>query len=44
MRFGKVVEQGPSAEIFHAPKDEYTRALMAAAFKIEAVPTLAVQQ
>ncbi|TAY69253.1 ABC transporter ATP-binding protein [Rhizobium leguminosarum] len=44
MRFGKVVEQGPSAEIFRAPKDDYTRALMAAAFNIEAVPTRAVQQ
>ncbi|GAA3056360.1 ABC transporter ATP-binding protein [Rhizobium viscosum] len=44
MRFGKVVEQGPSAEIFQAPKDDYTRALMAAAFNIEAVPTSAVQQ
>ncbi len=44
MRFGKVVEQGPSAEIFRAPKDDYTRALMAAAFNIEAVPTPAIQQ
>ncbi|QRM43478.1 ABC transporter ATP-binding protein [Rhizobium sp. BG4] len=44
MRFGKVVEQGPSAEIFSAPKDDYTKALMAAAFNIEAVPTPAVQQ
>ncbi|MBW8786526.1 MAG: ABC transporter ATP-binding protein [Rhizobium leguminosarum] len=44
MRFGKVVEQGPSADIFRAPKDEYTKALMAAAFNIEAVPTPAVQQ
>ncbi|MGO4351566.1 ABC transporter ATP-binding protein [Rhizobium sp. RAF36] len=44
MRFGKVVEQGPSAEIFQAPKDDYTKALMAAAFNIEAVPTPAVQQ
>ncbi|NKK79365.1 ABC transporter ATP-binding protein [Rhizobium leguminosarum] len=44
MRFGKVVEQGPSAEIFRAPKDDYTRALMAAAFNIEAEPTPAVQQ
>ncbi|NKM44870.1 dipeptide ABC transporter ATP-binding protein [Rhizobium leguminosarum bv. viciae] len=44
MRFGKVVEQGPSAEIFRAPKDDYTRALMAAAFNIEAVPTPAAQQ
>jgi microcin C transport system ATP-binding protein len=44
MRFGKVVEQGSSSEIFRAPKDEYTKALMAAAFNIEAVPTPAVQQ
>ncbi|RUM26719.1 ABC transporter ATP-binding protein [Rhizobium vallis] len=44
MRFGKVVEQGPSADIFRAPKHDYTRALMAAAFNIEAVPTPAVQQ
>ncbi|NLS01864.1 ABC transporter ATP-binding protein [Rhizobium sp. P32RR-XVIII] len=44
MRFGKVVEQGPSAQIFRAPKDDYTKALMAAAFNIEAVPTPVVQQ
>ncbi|WP_416065130.1 ABC transporter ATP-binding protein [Rhizobium sp. ZK1] len=44
MRFGKVVEQGPSSEIFRAPRDDYTKALMAAAFNIEAVPTPAVQQ
>ncbi|MBY4588495.1 MULTISPECIES: ABC transporter ATP-binding protein [Rhizobium] len=44
MRFGKVVEQGPSSQIFRAPKDDYTKALMAAAFNIEAVPTPAVQQ
>ncbi|MBB4166808.1 MULTISPECIES: ABC transporter ATP-binding protein [unclassified Rhizobium] len=44
MRFGKVVEQGPSAAIFGAPKDDYTKALMAAAFNIEAVPTPAIQQ
>ncbi|MDQ0563982.1 microcin C transport system ATP-binding protein [Rhizobium mesoamericanum] len=44
MRFGKVVEQGPSAKIFSAPKHDYTKALMAAAFNIEAVTTPAVQQ
>ncbi|MBB3965111.1 ABC transporter ATP-binding protein [Rhizobium metallidurans] len=43
MRFGKVVEQGPSADIFSAPKDDYTKALMAAAFNIEARPTPSVQ-
>ena len=44
MRFGKVVEQGPASEIFRAPREDYTRALLAAAFHIEAVPTAAVQQ
>ncbi|KAA1185496.1 ABC transporter ATP-binding protein [Rhizobium tropici] len=44
MRFGKVVEQGASADIFRAPKEDYTKALLAAAFDIEAVPTAAIQQ
>ncbi|MBN8953155.1 MULTISPECIES: ABC transporter ATP-binding protein [unclassified Rhizobium] len=44
MRFGKVVEQGASADIFRAPKEDYTKALLAAAFNIEAVPTAAIQQ
>ncbi|HWP25245.1 MAG TPA: ABC transporter ATP-binding protein [Xanthobacteraceae bacterium] len=35
MRQGKVVEAGPAAEIFKAPKHEYTRALFAAAFDLE---------
>ncbi len=37
MRGGKVVEKGPAAEVFAAPKADYTRALMAAAFDLEAV-------
>ncbi|MDI7862913.1 ABC transporter ATP-binding protein [Rhizobiaceae bacterium n13] len=37
MRFGKVVEQGPSQRIFNSPQHDYTKALMAAAFNIEAV-------
>ena len=39
LRHGKVVEQGPSAEIFAHPREDYTKALMAAAFHIEAAPT-----
>jgi ABC-type dipeptide/oligopeptide/nickel transport system ATPase component len=35
MRRGKVVEEGPAAELFKNPKSEYTRALFAAAFRIE---------
>ncbi|MFK3777140.1 ABC transporter ATP-binding protein [Agrobacterium sp. NPDC089420] len=44
MRHGKVVESGPAAEIFADPQQDYTRALLAAAFKIEAVETKAVSQ
>jgi len=32
MRAGKVEEHGTAAEIFAAPKSDYTKALMAAAF------------
>ena len=35
MNHGKVVEAGPAAEIFAAPRSEYTRALFKAAFDIE---------
>ena len=37
MRDGRVVEQGPAERIFENPQQDYTRALMAAAFRIEAV-------
>jgi microcin C transport system ATP-binding protein len=37
MRHGKVVEEGPAAELFARPKSDYTRALFAAAFNLETV-------
>jgi microcin C transport system ATP-binding protein len=37
MRNGKVVEQGPAVQIFDQPKEAYTKALMAAAFDLQAV-------
>jgi microcin C transport system ATP-binding protein len=36
MRDGKVVEQGSASRIFKSPQQAYTRALMAAAFDLEA--------
>ena len=35
MKDGLVVEQGPTQEIFNAPKESYTKELIAAAFDIE---------
>jgi microcin C transport system ATP-binding protein len=35
MKNGKVVEEGPSRDIFEHPKDDYTKALLAAAFDIK---------
>ncbi|MBM3511836.1 MAG: microcin ABC transporter ATP-binding protein, partial [Alphaproteobacteria bacterium] len=43
MRDGKVVELGSAESIFTAPRAPYTRALMAAAFELEAVETGAVR-
>ncbi|PDT48622.1 ABC transporter ATP-binding protein [Sinorhizobium fredii] len=44
MRLGKVVEQGPAERIFSAPVEDYTKALMAAAFNLEAVNLSAIRQ
>jgi len=35
MRHGKVVEEGPASALFKSPKSDYTRALFAAAFRLE---------
>ncbi|HXW18984.1 MAG TPA: ABC transporter ATP-binding protein [Roseiarcus sp.] len=44
MRQGKVVESGAAEAIFAAPRSDYTRALFAAAFNIEAEASDAVSQ
>src|SRR5262245_21690102 len=36
MKNGKVVEEGPSAQIFASPREAYTKALLAAAFDLTA--------
>ena len=42
LRHGKVVEQGPARTVFSKPKTDYTKALLAAAFELEARRTSAV--
>lgn len=42
MRNGKVVEEGPTSEVLSAPKNDYTRALLAAAFELKVRNTEAV--
>jgi microcin C transport system ATP-binding protein len=44
MKDGKVVEHGPAAQLFGAPRDPYTRALMAAAFDLDVVEAAATTQ
>jgi microcin C transport system ATP-binding protein len=44
MRHGKVVEEGPAAELFARPKSDYTRALFKAAFDLESAPESVVAQ
>jgi microcin C transport system ATP-binding protein len=44
LRNGKVVEEGAAAELFKAPKSAYTRALFAAAFKLETAAEGVVSQ
>ena len=44
MRNGKVVEAGSADEVFDAPRTDYTKALMAAAFELAAAPSGVVSE
>jgi microcin C transport system ATP-binding protein len=44
LRHGQVVEHGPADEVLARPRHEYTRALMAAAFTLEADDSLVVEE
>jgi microcin C transport system ATP-binding protein len=44
LRNGRVVEHGPADEVLARPRHEYTRALMAAAFTLEADDSLVVEE
>ena len=44
MKDGRMVESGPADDIFAAPKTDYTRALLAAAFDIATIPGGAVSE
>jgi microcin C transport system ATP-binding protein len=44
LRHGKVVEEGAAAQLFKKPASDYTRALFAAAFKLETAPEGVVSQ
>jgi microcin C transport system ATP-binding protein len=44
MQNGRVVEEGTAEDIFSHPHTDYTRALFAAAFNLEAADTGAVRE
>ena len=44
MKDGKVMEAGSADEVFDHPKTDYTKALMAAAFDLEAAPAGVVSE
>jgi microcin C transport system ATP-binding protein len=43
LKDGRVVERGPAEAVFEAPREAYTRALMAAAFDLVAIERGAVR-
>ncbi|WP_131118977.1 ABC transporter ATP-binding protein [Lichenihabitans psoromatis] len=44
MRQGRIVEAGPAVDIFRDPQTDYTKALFAAAFRVDAAPVGVVSQ
>ncbi|QIA20391.1 ABC transporter ATP-binding protein [Mesorhizobium sp. AA22] len=44
MRNGRIVETGPSEQIFERPQTDYTKALISAAFRIETAPVGTVSE
>ncbi|MFG1394227.1 ABC transporter ATP-binding protein [Xanthobacter agilis] len=44
MRNGKMVEEGPARDVFERPREDYTRALFAAAFALETAGADVVKQ
>ena len=44
LKDGRVVERGPASAVFDAPREPYTRALMAAAFQLAAIGGGAVRE
>jgi len=43
LRHGRVVEEGPAEELFTHPREDYTRALMAAAFSLEPDESVSIE-
>ena len=44
LRHGRVVEEGPAADVLSRPRHDYTRALMAAAFTLDADDSLVLEE